>query len=637
MSSSIDRREVCDVCIVGAGPHALALAKALVDQGHVVVLVDREMNRNAPRQTMLLQPGGMKTLYDLGVLGALEPGVGKLEGYDYYFERELVTELRYRTLAGCPFPYAIGAPYRMLQEVFIDTLSARPNFRLIEGVTLTEMLRDAYGHFAGITARMQGANGDEQLIVRAQIVVGADHAESDVRRLAGIAHHVHTWDYEAATFRLPRPAGWPSVLSNYRNRGNRYLGVGAYNSEELSVLVGIRKGGSEELKAKGLPHFHCLLEELEPRLSFAREVVKSWDDIVHHKFHSHIADSWVSHGLILIGSAAHNLTTFGGQNMNLALYDAVEAARTIHEALHTGQRSHADLKPFEQRRRPLVETIARLQESVAAPEKEGTNGEVPIPTVMKAQLEGAFRSMALGPFAATPAIGDGAAPNSPPRTGGPPIYRSGFSYDTALNWIWDQLPKRDPVMAKLGQEAAEKKLPIIGPLSGRALYLLTRAIGGRHVFEFGSSIGYSTLWLARAVGEGGQVHYTDRDPKIAERARYYAEEAGISQRIEFMIGDAMESFAATDGDFDVILCDADKRLYPEILRVALPRLREGGLFLADNLFWRGAIFDENPAGGGDLVEPIRTMWRQLIERPDLFVNVLPLGDGLAVAMKDPQY
>ena len=96
------------------------------------------------------------------------------------------------------------------------------------------------------------------------------------------------------------------------------------------------------------------------------------------------------------------------------------------------------------------------------------------------------------------------------------------------DYLYSMLPPRDEVLAEMEAEAAKRKIPIVGPAVGRILYQLALMIGAKKVFELGSAIGYSTIWWARAVGEGGRVIYTDGDRKNADEARRYFDRAGVS-------------------------------------------------------------------------------------------------------------
>ena len=116
----------------------------------------------------------------------------------------------------------------------------------------------------------------------------------------------------------------------------------------------------------------------------------------------------------------------------------------------------------------------------------------------------------------------------------------------------------------------------------------------RTVFELGSAIGYSTIWWARAVGEGGRVIYTDGDRKKADEARRYFDRAGVNNRITIKTGDALELLSEEKQQFDIIFNDVDKEDYPRVFKLAVPRLRKGGLFVTDNVLWSGKVAQKDP-------------------------------------------
>ncbi len=147
----------------------------------------------------------------------------------------------------------------------------------------------------------------------------------------------------------------------------------------------------------------------------------------------------------------------------------------------------------------------------------------------------------------------------------------------------------------------------------------------------GSAIGYSTIWWARAVGEGGRVIYTDGDRKNADEARGYFERAGVADRIAVKVGDALEILSEQKQEFDIIFCDLDKEDYPRAFRLALPRLRKGGLLVADNVLWSGKVAEKNPTEAS--TKAIQEFNRLLYSSPDLFPVILPIRDGVAVAVK----
>jgi predicted O-methyltransferase YrrM len=199
------------------------------------------------------------------------------------------------------------------------------------------------------------------------------------------------------------------------------------------------------------------------------------------------------------------------------------------------------------------------------------------------------------------------------------------------DYLYSMLPPREPVLAEMEAYATEHRVPIVGPAVARVLQQLGLLINAKTVFELGSAIGYSTIWWAQAVGDHGRVIYTDSDPRNVERARGYFNRAGVSKRISLHSGDALEYLSEQKEEFDVIFNDVDKEDYPRVLRLAPSRLRKGGLFITDNVLWSGRVTEKNPTD--PRTNAILEFNRQLCASKDFFTAILPIRDGLAVAMK----
>jgi caffeoyl-CoA O-methyltransferase len=207
----------------------------------------------------------------------------------------------------------------------------------------------------------------------------------------------------------------------------------------------------------------------------------------------------------------------------------------------------------------------------------------------------------------------------------------GITVPEVEDYLYSMLPPRDEVLMSIEDQAAQRDIPIVGPAVGRILYQLAVMIGAKTVFELGSAIGYSTIWWARAVGEGGRVTYTDGDRKKAEEARRYFDRAGVTGRITIHTGDALEFLSEQKQEYDIIFNDVDKEDYPRVFKLALPRLRKGGLFVTDNVLWSGKVTQKDPAE--DSTKSILEFNRLLYGSPDLFTTILPIRDGVAVAIK----
>ena len=207
----------------------------------------------------------------------------------------------------------------------------------------------------------------------------------------------------------------------------------------------------------------------------------------------------------------------------------------------------------------------------------------------------------------------------------------GITTGPVEDYLYALLPARDEVLSEMEEEAARRDIPIVGPAVARVFYQLAKISGAKKVFEMGSAIGYSTIWWARAVGKDGRVTYTDSDKKNASQAQGYFQRAGVAGQIRSLTGDALELLSEQKETFDIIFCDIDKEDYPRALRVALPKLRKGGLFVTDNVLWSGKVAQKSATDAR--TKAILEFNRLIYQSPELFTTILPLRDGVAVCVK----
>lgn len=191
-----------------------------------------------------------------------------------------------------------------------------------------------------------------------------------------------------------------------------------------------------------------------------------------------------------------------------------------------------------------------------------------------------------------------------------------------------------PVVEEMEIRAEAEGFPIVGRAVALFLELQARSIGARRIFEMGSGFGYSAHFFARAVGPGGEVICSDPDPALAGDARGYLEAAGVADRVRFHVEPALSALERESGEFDIVFCDVAKDEYPASWRAARRRLRVGGLYICDNVLWRGTVL-----AGGDVegfpgwTEPVRE--HNLLVAGDAdFVSALnPVRDGVLVALR----
>lgn len=199
-------------------------------------------------------------------------------------------------------------------------------------------------------------------------------------------------------------------------------------------------------------------------------------------------------------------------------------------------------------------------------------------------------------------------------------------------YLTEVTPKRDEVLTEMENYAHDNRFPIVGPTSGSFLHQMVLLTCPKRIFEMGSGFGYSAYWMAKALKDPeAKINCTDGSMENAERAAGYFQRGGITDRIDYQVGNALEIIDQTVGEFDIIYNDIDKDSYPEAFHKALPRLRSGGLFITDNLLWQGRVMSDMDQSQTTL--GIKELTRLLYESKEVFTTVIPLRDGLAVAVK----
>ncbi len=195
----------------------------------------------------------------------------------------------------------------------------------------------------------------------------------------------------------------------------------------------------------------------------------------------------------------------------------------------------------------------------------------------------------------------------------------------------------DPVLAAALQASDAAGLPqiAVSPQQGKFLTLLAAATGARRILEIGTLGGYSTICLARGAGADGRVTTLEYQPKHAEVARANIDHAGLGDRVEVLVGAALETLpSVTGGPFDLVFIDADKENNPGYLDWAVKLTRPGSLIVVDNVIRDGAVLSP---GDDPVLIGTRRVLDLMGEHPQLDTAVLQVvgakhWDGLAFAL-----
>jgi predicted O-methyltransferase YrrM len=195
-------------------------------------------------------------------------------------------------------------------------------------------------------------------------------------------------------------------------------------------------------------------------------------------------------------------------------------------------------------------------------------------------------------------------------------------------------PERSAVMREMEEHAERDGIPIVHWETGRLLAVLCRVLDPV-VLEVGTAIGYSTLHMAEQLS-GGRVVTLERDPDRAAQARDYLERGGVSDRVEIVEGDALETLAGLEGPFDLLFVDASKGEYGRYIELAEPKLAARALMVVDNLLMSGEVALPEGAAtrwNADSLASARALNAELLESDAWLACVLPVGDGIGVAAR----
>ena len=202
-----------------------------------------------------------------------------------------------------------------------------------------------------------------------------------------------------------------------------------------------------------------------------------------------------------------------------------------------------------------------------------------------------------------------------------------------------QIPDEPDILARLRAETAGLGGAAVMQISwpqARFMQVMARLTGARRYLELGTFTGYSTLALALALPEDGEVVALDVSAEWTGIGRRYWQEAGVDGRIDLRLAPASETLgkliaASESGRFDLCFIDADKTGMPAYLENALELLRPGGLIMADNVLWGGSVAD--PAETDEDTEAIRAFNAKLRDDDRVDMVMTPIGDGLSLAVK----
>lgn len=198
-----------------------------------------------------------------------------------------------------------------------------------------------------------------------------------------------------------------------------------------------------------------------------------------------------------------------------------------------------------------------------------------------------------------------------------------------------QVTGPEPELLRRLREETERtrEMPqmIAGPVQGRLLTLLAKMIGAKRVLEIGAFVGYSALCFAEALPKTGEVVTIDSNPEVEGIARRYFTQSPHGRKVTLVIGEALQAMRSLKGKFDLVYLDADKVNYGRYYDAAFEKVPAGGLIVADNLLWGGAVLDKSE--NDPETRALRLFAKKVHADARVEPVLLTVRDGLLVARK----
>lgn len=190
-------------------------------------------------------------------------------------------------------------------------------------------------------------------------------------------------------------------------------------------------------------------------------------------------------------------------------------------------------------------------------------------------------------------------------------------------------------LEKIKQKALEDKIPIIMDDTLEVIDGLLTEKKPQKILEIGTAVGYSAICFSEYLQDGGMIDTIEREEDRVEQARENIKRVGVEDKINILFGDAVEILPTLENEYDVVFIDAAKGKYPFFLKEALRMLNREGMIIADNVLYKGYVMsDYNKHKQRTAVRNLREFLQELKDNEELEVEILEVGDGLAVAKKN---
>ncbi|AKL95263.1 O-methyltransferase YrrM [Clostridium aceticum] len=212
---------------------------------------------------------------------------------------------------------------------------------------------------------------------------------------------------------------------------------------------------------------------------------------------------------------------------------------------------------------------------------------------------------------------------------------SNITEEYVEEYIRELLPDHQGQLKVIEESALENQVPIVHKEVAALLKVITKASSSKKILEVGTAVGYSSILLCQAAGDGAKVTTIERNEKRAEEARINIETLQLSNSIQVIEGDAQEVLNFLEGTYDLIFLDGAKGHYKEMLEQCTNLLKIGGILVSDNILFKGMVANDDLVvrRKRTIVNRMREYLQYICNHPQLDTSIIPIGDGVAISYK----
>ncbi|MEC4889797.1 MAG: FAD-dependent monooxygenase [Nitrospira sp.] len=343
-----------DIAVVGAGGGGAVLALALAQKGIKTLIIEQASGPPQGLRGEILQPNGQHVLDRLGLLSKL-PADSTRTVRKFHFCRvggERLCTVDYGELPA-PYNRAVVTLPNVAHHAILDAIQAEPSVTLWYGTSFLRLIREGT-QVSGLVAK----RGDEEVTIRAKVVVGADGAFSKVREALQIPADLHLYPQGYLIAILDSPL--PVSEAKYFVGKKTILGLFPAAGDKVYCFYMIPTGTYDKVKAQGLPALQQAWTAIDPTLKPVFQRLTDWSQTAFMPTGRVRTPTWVADGALLIGDAAHAMNPHASQGRMQAMVDAITVADLLPDCLAQQDFSAATLKQYEAARRPQVTMLQRL-------------------------------------------------------------------------------------------------------------------------------------------------------------------------------------------------------------------------------------------------------------------------------------